>query len=203
MSITMDLQAQQVALPAPQTTGGMPLNEVLASRHSVREFDSTRSLSAQQISDLLWAGAGVNRPESGMRTNPTAMNTQEVDLYLFTTDGVYLYDAKKNVLEKKTDGDFRALVAGNKQFTQDFVLDAPVSVVFVADVSRFEQPADRNATMATIDAGIACENVCLHCTSAGLATVPRVTMDPEGIKALLNLDDNHLVVINTPVGYAK
>lgn len=203
MTATLSSNAQTIKLPAPQTTGGMALSEAIATRHSTREFDPTRQLSEQQIADLLWSGAGVNRAESGMRTNPTAMNSQEIDLYLFTSEGVYLYDAKANAIEKKADGDHRMLIAGNEQFKQDFVMDAPVAVVMVADLSRFERKADRNASMATLDGGIVCENICLYCSAAGLATVPRVTMDTDGIKALLGLGEQHLVLINNPVGYAK
>lgn len=192
-----------IKLPAPATTGGMPLNEALATRHSVREYDSTRLLTDQQLSDMLWCAAGVNRPDSKMRTNPTAMNTQEIDLYLFTAEGVYLYDPFANTLEKKAEGDHRSLVAGNAQFTQDFVMDAPVSVVMVADVARFETPAQRNTAMACIDAGIVSENICLYCASEELATVPRVTMDAEGIQTLLGLPATSMPIINNPIGYAK
>lgn len=195
--------AQTISLPSPQTKGGMSLAEALATRHSTREFDASKQLTEQQISDLLWSGAGINRPESKMRTNPTAMNTQEIDLYLFTKDGVYLYDPEGNLLDKKADGDHRALIAGNKQFTQDFVMDAPVSVVVIANLDKFENKSDFNADMATLDAGIACENMLLYCEAAGLATVPRVTMDGPAIRQLLNLPESHLVLINAPVGYAK
>lgn len=203
MSVYNPIAAQTIELPAPDTRGGKSLAEAIAQRHSTREFDPKREISGQQMSDLLWSAAGVNRPESGMRSNPTAMNTQEIDLYVFTADGVYLYNALANTLEKRADGDHRALVAGNSKFTQDFVLDAPISVVMVADLGRFETPSDFNHTMAAIDAGIVSENICLYCSAAGLATVPRVTMDAEGIKKLLKLSDAHVPFINNPVGYAK
>ena len=40
----------------------------------IQVFD--KKLELQDLSDLLWAAAGINRPESGKRTSPTAMNKQ-------------------------------------------------------------------------------------------------------------------------------
>jgi hypothetical protein len=95
-----------VQLPPPQTTGGRPLMEVLKDRKSTREFGSD-TLSPQTLSNLLWAAFGINRPD-GRRTAPSAMNWQEISIYVATPAGVYLYDAKANVLESVLAGDFRA-----------------------------------------------------------------------------------------------
>ena len=198
-----NIYAQGNQLPQPMNNGGMALSEALDQRHSVREFARGRDVSLQTLSNLLWSAAGINRPETGMRTNPTAMNSQEIDLYVFSCDGVYLYNYKDNRLDKKADGDHRALVAGTKEFSQDFVLDAPFSVVMIADLTRFEHKADRNLSMAMIDGGIVSQNINLFCTANGLATVPRVTMDSDGIRALLALPETSVPVINNPVGYAK
>lgn len=191
------IYAQDLILPSPQTNGGMPINQVLSQRHSVREFDPNKSLSMQTVSNLLWATCGVNRSESGMRTNPTARNFQEVDAYWFDANGVYLYDFKANKLIEKAKGDYRSLIAGSSQFKQDFVMDAPASIVLVADSLK------AGLTCALIDAGIACENINLFCAGNGLATVPRMTMDVRGIQQLLALPDTALPVMNNPVGYAK
>ncbi len=62
------LLAQSIVLPAPQKTGGLPLMEALAKRSTARAF-ATNDLPLQQISSLLWAAFGVNRPD-GKRTAP-------------------------------------------------------------------------------------------------------------------------------------
>jgi serine/threonine protein kinase len=49
------------------------------------------------LSNLLWAAFGINRPD-GRRTAPSAMNWQEVSIYVATPEGVYIYDAKDNAL---------------------------------------------------------------------------------------------------------
>ncbi len=191
------IYAQNIELPSPQKTGGLPINQALAERHSEREFDSDKTISLQTVSDLLWATCGINRIDNGMRTNPTARNFQEIDAYWFDSTGVYLYNFKGNALIQKIEGDYRNLVAGTSQFKQDFVLNAPASIVLVADTTK------AGLTCALIDAGIACENINLFCAGNGLATVPRMTMDVTGIQQLLSLPESSLPVMNNPVGYSK
>ena len=66
-----------------------------------------------------------------MRTAPSAVNWQEIDIYIATSDGLYLYDAKAHTLNPILAKDIRALTG-----YQPFVQDAPVNLVFVADFSR-------------------------------------------------------------------
>lgn len=186
-------------LPAPQPClNELRVSEALKVRHSERNFDSTRPLSEQQMSNLLWATAGINRPESGKRTNPTAINAQEIDVYVFTPEGVSLYEPKSHSLTRIASGDHRGLVAGR----QEFVMQAPVVLVLVADLGRFRDQSERTKLMAMADAGIASENINLFCAANGLATVPRASMDVEGLKKVLKLTDNQIPTLNNPVGYA-
>lgn len=191
------VDAQNISLPVPEMDGGLPVNKALAERRSLREFDSTKTLPLQTVSNLLWATCGINRPDGGMRTNPTARNFQEIDAYWFDANGVYYYDYQSNQLVEVAKGDHRALVAGTEKFRQDFVLEAPASVVIVADTSK------AGMTASLIDAGIACENLNVFCAGNGLATVPRMTMDVNAIQVLLTLPDSKLPVLNNPVGFFK
>lgn len=203
--------AQTISLPAPVTTGGTPLSEALASRKSIRQYDTARTLSEQTISDLLWSAAGINRPEEGKRTNPTAINAQDIDLYLFTSEGVYLYDHKANTLIEKASGDHRTLIAGTPKRQQKFVTDAPVSILMVAELGRYKDytpSADsgcynRTALMGAVDAGIVSQNINLFCAANGLATVTRATMDSQAIISLLGLSPTALPLLNNPVGYPR
>jgi nitroreductase len=140
------------------------------------------------------------------RTAPTAMNRQEIRLFVFTKAGVYEYDAKANKLIKKADGDKRELMAsngGNAGFKQDFVLNAPVSLLMVIDYDKFGSSDEKATMMCCVDAGNISENINLYCQAVGLATVPRATHDTNSIKALLGLTDKQLPIMNNPVGYAK
>ncbi len=197
VALISTMSAQTITLPAPQTDGGLPTNKALALRHSDRKFDSERQLPLQTVANLLWAACGINRPDTGLRTNPTARNTQEIEVYWFDKGGVYLYDYKQNQLMEIARGDYRNLIAGTEKFRQDFVFEAPASILIVADVEKI------GLTAALIDAGIACENVNIFCAANGLATVPRMTMDVNAIQELLSLPESKLPVLNNPVGFPR
>ncbi len=205
IAMAITATSAQTALPAPtHTPDGMSLDAALQQRRSIREFDPTRTLDLQTLSNLLWSAAGINRPDAGLRTNPTALNSQEIDLYVFCDKGVALYDYANNALVTVAEGDHRALVAGTAgAFIQDFVLDAPISIVMVINLNKFTIPADMGLKYGLIDAGIVSQNINLYCTANGLATVPRATMDSDGIRRLLGLDETHVPAMNNPIGYAK
>lgn len=198
----ISINAETIALPRPVMDGGLSVNRALAERHSTREFNSERSLSLQTIADLLWATCGINRPADGLRTNPTGRNCQEIDAYWFNANGVYLYDFKNNALIEVANGDYRGLLAGTEAFRQDFVLDAPGAVLFVIDTTKLPEGEGAKA-MSLIDVGIACENLNIFCAAHGLATVPRITMDIEGIRHALSLPATAIPAANNPVGYSK
>lgn len=194
--------AQDVTLPAPnQQRATLSVMEALATRHSVREY-ADRDLSPQDLSDLCWAACGPSRDDKHI-TAPSAMNRQEVRLFVFTKDGAYEYKGRENTLVLCAEGDHRSLVAGGAGFKQDFVTTAPVSLVMVIDFERFGSHDERALMMGCVDAGNVSENVNLYCQAAGLCTVPRATMDVDGIRTLLGLTAEQLPVMNNPVGYPK
>ena len=127
--------AKSIKLLAPQTKGGMPLMQALNERKTMREF-SSEELPLQVISDMLWAACGINRPESGHLTAPSAMNMQEIDVYVAKVDGLYLFDARENILVPILSKDIRALTG-----RQPFVKDAPINLIYVADLSKMSKLA--------------------------------------------------------------
>ena len=186
------LKEADMALPAT-------LMQALGNRKSEREF-ADRQLSLEDLSSLLWAANGVNR-ENGKRTAPSAVNAQDIDLYVCMANGAYLYDAKQNLLRRITAEDIRPAVAGNQQVA------APAFLVMVADLSRFPErlSSDRSKSepLANMDAGYVSQNICLYCAAANLVTVPRATMDKAALKQALKLADSQLPILNNPVGYPK
>jgi SagB-type dehydrogenase family enzyme len=186
-----------IELSPPQTEGGRPPMQVLKDRKSIREFGSA-ALSPQTLSNLLWAAFGINRAD-GRRTAPSAMNWQEVSIYVTTPAGVYLYDAKTNILEPVLAGDFRAATG-----TQPFVKDAAVNLVYVADLSKTGGAASSEAEMYTAaDVGFIAQNVYLYCASEGLATVVRGSVDRPALAKTLNLQANQKIILAQSVGYPK
>ena len=130
--VTMHAQDLKVIkLNSPDKNRGCSVMKALSDRHSDREY-ADKELSLQDLSDLLWAANGINRPD-GKRTAPSALNKQDIDIYVIMKEGAYLYDTKTNSLQPLAKGDHRAAVAGS----QDFVKSAPVSLVLVSDLSRF------------------------------------------------------------------
>ncbi|MFA4863428.1 MAG: nitroreductase family protein, partial [Bacteroidales bacterium] len=130
-------ESKTIILNPPDTTRGLPVMKALSLRASSSEFDTT-SLSLQDMSDLLWAANGINRPEIGKRTAPSAMNAQDIDVYAVMKSGVYLYNANKHCLDFNIDGDHRALVAGK----QENFAQAPFICLLVSDISRFSRGED-------------------------------------------------------------
>ena len=186
---------QTLALPKPVTDGGKPLMQCLKERHTTREF-SAEAVQPQVLSNLLWAAYGVNR-EDGHRTAPSAMNNQETEIYVFLPKGVYRYDATAHELTPVLAGDHRA-AAGK----QDFVKDAPVNFVYVADQSKMGEMSSADKDIyAAADVGFIAENVYLFCASEGLDCVVRGWIDRDLIAQTLNLSANRKVILAQTVGY--
>ncbi len=192
-------QAQTIVLNQPEMTRGLTIMKTFAQRSSQAKFD-TIDLKLQDLSDLLWAADGINRADLGKRTAPSAMNSQDVDVYVVMKKGAYLYDAKKHQLDLVSSGDFRLQVAGR----QENFAGAPVFCVLVSDISRFKSGADSlKLQWAALDAGIVSQNIGLFCAGVGFATHPRVTMDIPKLKEVLKLKSSQYLMINNLVAYKK
>jgi len=191
-------EIKPIKLLAPQTENGKPLMQVLKERKSMREF-SAKELPLQVLSDLLWAADGINRPESAHRTAPSAMNMQEIDIYVAKVDALYLYDAKVNSLIPVVLGDIRALTG-----KQPFVKDAPVNLIYVADLTKMSRLSAVDADFyAAADTGFISENVYLYCASFGLATVVRGSIDKPALVKAMKLRQDQKIILAQTVGYPK
>jgi SagB-type dehydrogenase family enzyme len=187
-----------IQLNPPQTQGGVPLMQALQLRQSQREFEPS-ALPPQMLSDLLWAAAGVNRPALGGRTAPSAMNAQEVYLYVALPSGLYRYEAAAHVLHLVSATDVRRVTG-----YQDFVDTAPLDLVFVADHARMKLvPAAQRESYASVAAGAMAQNVYLYCASMGLATVIRAWIDRHALAQAMGLDADKQVLLAQTVGLPK
>ena len=184
-------QNTEMKLPAPQKTGGMPLMEALSKRATNRSLDPARSLSDQQLSNLLWAAWGINRPD-GRRTAASAMNRQEIDLYLVGRKAAYLYDAKEHSLKLVAEGDHRSEVS-----SQDFTKNGDWIVIFAAD---YDKMGGGNEAIAGIDAGLIAQNIYLYGASEGLGVVVHASVDRDTISKVLKLRPAQHIMIAQTVG---
>lgn len=170
--------------------------QVLKERRTQREFRPEK-LPTQVIANLLWAGFGINRPD-GRRTAPSAMNWQEIDIYVAMGDGLFLYNAKANRLEPILAQDVRAATG-----TQDFVATAPVDLIYVADLSKTGQAGSQADLFTGADVGFISENVYLFCASEGLATVVRGSVDRAALAKVMKLRSDQRILLAQSVGYPK
>jgi len=191
------LNAQEVTtLLPPQTEGGMPLMKALKNRKTSREF-ATKDISAQQLSNLLWAACGYNRPEEKKRTAPSAMNYQEVDVYIATAKGLFLYKPENHSLTQIMKEDLR-----EKTGKQDFVKNAPLTLVYVADYAKMAKSDDKTKdAYAMADAAFISENVYLYCASEGLATGVRAWIDKDILAKAMNLSLTQHVILAQTIGF--
>lgn len=190
-------EIKPVQLPKPQTDIGRPLMQVLKERRSTRTF-SPEKLLAPVVSNLLWAAFGVNRPDSGNRTAPSAMNWQEIDIYVATSDGLYIYDAKTHQLNLVLRDDVRAQTG-----TQSFVADAPLNLVYVADLAKTRSSSPERDMYVAADVGFIAQNVYLFCASERLATVVRGSIDRPTLSKIMRLRPDQRIILAQTVGYPK
>lgn len=191
-------ELQTIKLPTPSLQNDKPLMQAMKDRQSSREFDN-RELTLQDLANVLWCANGVNR-EDGRRTAPSAMNKQDIDVYVFLKAGIYLYDAAQHELTPVAAGDFRA-----ESGMQEYVASAPLNLVFVSDLAKFEmarQPEDK-VWMAGLDAGHCSQNVYLYCAAADLAVVTRMSIDKAKLSERLKLRPEQMPVLAETVGYPK
>ncbi len=187
-----------IQLLKPQFEKGKPLMQVLKNRSSSRSF-SEEKLPLQVLSNLLWAAFGVNRTDSGKRTAPSARNWQEIDIYVAMAEGLFLYDAKNNLLKQILSEDIRAMTG-----KQDFVKEAPVNLIYVADLSKMGSASGEDKEIySAADTGFIGQNVYLYCASEGLATVMRGYIDRQALAKAMKLGPDQKVTLAQSVGYPK
>ena len=168
--------AARMVLPAPDKSGGKPLMQALALRASNRSI-SRQPLPERDLSNVLWAAWGVNRPD-GRRTVPTARNTQAVALYAAKADGVWRYEGERHELVKVLNEDWRSKFGG-----------APLTLIYAAEEGPY----------AGMHVGSMYQNAGLYCASAGLANVVKGTGVSE-LRGRLPLPSGYSVLIIQLVG---
>ena len=187
--------ANSILLPPPAKSGGLPLMEALAKRRSSRDFAST-PLPLPLLSDLLWSAYGMNRADGG-RTAPSAMNAQEIDMYVALPAGAYLYDAAAHQLLLVAGSDLRRITG-----YQDFVDEAPLDLVYVANHTRMGMvPVAKREMYASAAAGAIAQNVYLFAASNNLSSVIRAWIDRAAIADALGLAHDQQVLLSQTIGY--
>lgn len=186
-----------IELTAPEMGRGKLLMQALKERQSSRDF-SDKELPLNIISNLLWAASGVNRPDSGKLTAPTAKNCQEIDIYVAMKEGLYLYNPKNHILEPILAKDIRVFTG-----LQGFTAKAPLDLIYVADYSRTGGDKESREFYSAVDTGFVSQNVYLFCASEGLSTVVLGWVDKPALAKIMNLRKDQEIILTQPVGYQK
>ena len=191
-------ELKRIRLMPMQLDTGRPLMHVLKERKSARAFNP-KKLPNRVLSNLLWAANGINRPGSGGRTAPSAMNQQEIDIYVATAEGLYLYDVRARQLIPVLNEDIRGRTG-----QQAYVGEAPVNLIYVADYAKMARTgAEDRDLYAAADAGFVSQNVYLYCASEGLATVVRGSIDRNALSRVMGLRPDQKIILAQSVGYPR
>ncbi|MCX6303090.1 MAG: SagB/ThcOx family dehydrogenase [Bacteroidia bacterium] len=194
-----NISSQDIVLPAPDKTGGKPLMLALNERQTIRTFTAD-NLTNQQLSDLLWAAWGYNRPAEKKRTAPSSRNVQEIDVYAVLQTGLYLYVAETHTLKQIHNRDIRALCG-----TQDFVGTAPLNLIYVADMAKFgkkegDEIKDSELLSPYVNTGFIAQNVYLYCASANLGCVVRGMVPKDKLAPEMGLRSNQRIILGHTIG---
>ena len=187
---------QVLSLPKPEIEKNQ-LMKSLNLRRTEKSFGSNE-LTQQMLSDLLWAGYGVNRSEDGKRTAPSAHDWQQIDIYVSDTKGLYLYDAQHNTLISVLTEDIRAMTG-----IQEYPRQAPISLIYVLDESKMDnrQPEQVKTNFSYATAGAIAQNVYLFCAAEGLNAAVRGDIERDELHKKMRLRNDQKILLAQSVGY--
>lgn len=195
VALVCSAQAQNLELPAPEGGFDMPLMKALQMRQTSRNL-TEEDISLEELSGLVWSAYGFNRPEEKKRTAPSARNMQELDIYVFSMKGIYLYNAEKNSLELVLKGDHRKEISKQK-----FFAIAPISIVIVANYDRMKDLKSEDRDFyAAVDCGYVSQNIYLYCAADKLGTVACAYIERDMLSKLLHIKNGKALLAH-PVGH--
>jgi len=197
-TVAVSQELQPIKLLPPQTEKGKTLMKALEERCSTREY-SGRAMGLQDISNVLWAANGINRANEMKHTAPTAVNWQEIDIYVVLGKGIYRYDPHDSTLYPVVKGDLREQAG-----TQEYVKTAPLNLIYVADYSKMKSAEEaKKESYASADAAFIAENVYLICAAFDMGCVVRASVEREKLSESMKLRPEQKIVLGQTVGFLK
>ncbi len=194
--------AETVELPKPVREGRMSVEEAIARRRSVREFGK-ETLSAQQVSQLLWAAQGITHRE-GRRTAPSAGALYPLELYVATPDGLFRYEPQPHRLRRLANRDLRPAIF-RAALEQDAIREAPAVFVFAAVYERTagKYGEGRTPRYVHMEAGHAAQNLLLEAVALGLGGVPVGAFHDGEVQKVLSLPRDQRPLYLIPIGHPR
>jgi SagB-type dehydrogenase family enzyme len=178
------------------------LTKLLMTRHSVREL-SDKALSLEQLSNILWAGQGINA-SGKKRTTASARATYPLKIYVMVKNvtnvepGIYLYDPKDSKLTAVPKGEKKTDVVTNA-VKQDWIAKAP-AVILIAYAKPDKDLGEKTVMFVSVEAGAVMQNVYLMAVALGLGTCAVGGYDAKSTKEFFLLKPEEEPILMLPVG---
>ena len=203
-----EIQNQVISLPAAKTTGTRALEQVVATRRSIREY-SDQSLTLEELAQLLWACQGITSKDN-LRTTPSAGATYPLEVYAAVenvrglTAGIYHYvpgpGQRKHRLELVQEGSVGKELCQHSS-KQEFIRVVPVNIIFTGIEARTRKEyGDSAPRYVLLEAGHAAQNLHLQAEALGLGSVAIGYVDATEFRRLLCTDAEPLYMVSVGRG---
>jgi nitroreductase len=195
-------------LPVPQKLD-QTLQKALEARRSSRDF-SGEPIAEDKVAALLWAADGINR-KNLKRTTPSALNWQDVSIYVIQANGIWKYLPKRHALLFIEGKDQREHFGEIKTWMKL----ASQHLVFVSDARKNETLATKlvdkafkvdftqgelNERARAINVGVKVQAVYLAAAALGLGCTCRILPDDRKARELMKLAPEEKIMAICSVG---
>lgn len=201
-------------LPSPLYNSKTSVEQALSQRRSHR-FYQDRAITAEDLSQVLWAAYGITMPRDdydflrgGLHTAPSAGALYPLDIYVIVgkvkdiDPGVYKYipDGHKIVQTKENDNRTELCKAA---LDQEMIKEAPVVLVYTATFSRnTEKYGERGRERyVCMDLGHSAQNVYLQVESLNMGTCAIGTFEDDKVVEVMGLIPGEEPLYIMPFGY--
>lgn len=193
---------ETMKLPEPKLTSPISIEQALAARRSVRDYQED-SLTLQQVSQLMWAAQGITSDWGG-RTSPSAGALYPLEIFLLAgqvkglNPGLYRYEPGKHAIILIKKGDLRQKLS-EASLDQEEILKAQATIIISAVYERtMGKYGERGIRYVHMEVGSAGENIYLQAESLGLGTVFIGAFEDEEVKQALGIGEEPLGIM--PIG---
>lgn len=193
-STTAASGSEVIALPPFEKNSRVTLDQALIARHTSRSYDPGRSLSREELSRLLWATTGINRPD-GKRTVPSAMAKYPVDVLAAITEGVYRYEPKDHRLVKVISDDIREKIPRQEAFKK-----AAMNILYVINKDKI---SGGEMNWADIEIGCMGQSLFLEAVAMGMGSCIYAYVQYDTVTKALGLKETQILRIAQAVGPVK
>lgn len=195
-------------LPSPQKLE-MSLQEALEKRRSSRDF-SGEPIAEEMVAALLWAANGINR-KNFKRTTPSALNWQDVSVYVVQANGIWKYLPKRHALlfiegkdQREHFGEIKTWMKLASQHLV-FVSDARKTETFTTKLldKTFKvdfSEGELNERARAINVGVKVQAVYLAAVAMGLGCTCRLLVDDPKARELMKLAPDEKIMAICSVG---